>query len=88
MDETDVQNGLSYTPQEMLEMAKNGEPISPLNLNQVEVEEGYERLNFDTPLPYQRGVDIGDCWEAEQSSKKNFKAAKDKGLFNPQNAVE
>lgn len=87
-DEQDVQNGLSYTPQEMLKMAQNGEPISPLNLSMVEVEEGYGKLDFDTPLPYQRGVDIGDCWEAEQTSKKRLKSAKDNGLFNVQNAVE
>lgn len=87
-DEQDVQSGLSYTPQEMLKMAQNGEPITPLNLNQVEVEEGYSNLNFDTPLQYQRGIDIGDCWEAEMSSKKALKRAKDNIIANPQNFVE
>lgn len=87
-DEQDVQNNLAYTPEEMMKMAQNGEPISPLNLTAVDLEEGYQRLDFDTPLEYTRGVDIGDCWEAEQRSKRALKKAKDAGLFNVQNAVE
>lgn len=70
-DEEIVQNGLSITPERMLEMVQHNIPLNNNNLA-VTYDEGYGDLSFDVPLQYQRGVDIGDAWEAQEDVKAKF----------------
>lgn len=69
-----VQSGLGVTPAQMLEMTNRGIPISPANLGLV-YQQGVGNLDFQPPLEYQRGIDMGQLWEAQQDSKRKFKDA-------------
>lgn len=80
-NEEQVQSGLALTPSEMMEMANKGVPITPQNFDGLQYDEGYSKLDFDVPIEYRRGIDIGDCWEAEMDAKARLKSAKDKGLL-------
>lgn len=71
-DEQVVQNGLAVTPSQMMELASQGIPISPNNLG-LGFEEGVSDLDFTPPLQYQRGIDIGDLYEAREDSKAKIK---------------
>lgn len=87
-DEELVQSGLALSPEEMMSLMVDGKTITPMNLSGVDYDEGYSKLDFDVPLEYQRGVGLGECWEAEMDSKAKLKSAKDKGLFVAQKGVE
>lgn len=69
-----VQNNLGVTPAKMLELTKAGVPISPANLG-LTFQEGVNKLDFVPPLEYQRGIDIGQLWEARQDSRDKFRKA-------------
>lgn len=69
-----VQGGLCVTPAQMLEMTRRGIPITPQNLGLV-YQEGVSKLDFEPPLEYQRGVDIGTMWEAKQDMRRKFRDA-------------
>lgn len=75
-----VQNDLSYTPSQMMEMSEKGIAVSNNNVNPDNFFDGNppERQSFEMPLHMLRGVDIADCWQAETSIKKKAK----KGLKN------
>lgn len=79
-DEEIVQNGLAVTPSQMLELAQKGVPISPNNLG-LGFEEGVSDLDFEPPLNYRRGVDLGDLFEAREDVKSKVK----KAVSNPSN---
>lgn len=69
-----VQNNLGVTPAKMLELTKAGVPISPANLG-LTYQDGVSKLDFVPPLEYQRGIDIGQLWEARQDSRDKFRKA-------------
>lgn len=69
-----VQSGLGVTPAKMLELTKAGVPISPANLG-LTYQDGVNKLDFVPPLEYQRGIDIGQLWEARQDSRDKFRKA-------------
>lgn len=74
-----VQNNLAYTPSQMMELAERGIPISNQMVSPDNFFDGVsEGLSFELPLDRRRGVDVADCWQAEQSIKKKAK----KGLKN------
>ena len=68
--ETDVPQGLAYTPAEMLTKTQRGSSIS---LDSLAPYAEYDndasfRMDFDN----MRGVDQNDCWEISQSSSKSL----------------
>lgn len=79
-DETEVQNGLAMTPAQMYDMAMKGLPISTQNLG-ITYDEGYSNLDFTPPLEYQRGIDLGDLYEARMDAKQKLRANRDAGRF-------
>lgn len=81
--ETPVQSGLAISPSDMLEMTKRGIPITPQNLG-LSYDEGYNDLDFNPPIEYQRGIDIGTLWEERQSAKSRIKDGMKKHLSNIQ----
>lgn len=70
--ECPVQNGLAMTASQMYQMAAQGTPISSQQLGNT-YSDGSNKVTFDVPLDQKRGVDIGDIWEAAQTSKKRIK---------------
>lgn len=83
-DEQEVQNGLSMTPSQMFDMAQKGLPITTRNLG-VTYDEGYNDLEFDPPMEYRRGIDVGDLYEARHDVKTKFRKLRDDGRFNKPN---
>lgn len=73
--ESDVQNGLSVTPQRMLDMAERGIPISS-QISGAVYDEGVSALDFEPPLECRRGIDLGDLYEARESLKSKVRKAK------------
>jgi len=74
-DEAVVQNNLSYTPSQMMEMAEQGIAISAQNVNPDNFFDGVpvNESTFNMPLERLRGVDVADCWQASMSAKKKAK---------------
>lgn len=75
-----VQNDLSYTPSQMMEMAERGIAVSNQSVAAENFFDGVPvgESTFELPLDQMRGVDVADCWQVEQSIKKKAK----KGLKN------
>lgn len=78
--ETEVINGQAMTPSQMFDMAQKGLPITTQNLG-VTYDEGYSNLDFNPPLEYRRGVDIGDLYEARMDAKVKLRGLRDRGQF-------
>lgn len=72
-----VQSDLAVTPRMMDEMMKKGIPISAQNLNSEMFFDGEPNPSFEIPIDSQRGIDIADCWNAQESIRKKAK----KGLI-------
>lgn len=79
-DEPEVQSGLAMTPAQMFDMALKGLPVTTHNLG-VTYDEGYSKLDFEPPLEYRRGVDIGDLYEARMDAKSKMRKLRDSGQF-------
>lgn len=73
-EDVPVQSGLALTPSQMMEMANHGVPISTQQLGNQYID-GKPNPSFDIPLDQQRGIDIGDIWQAAQTSKKKIRSA-------------
>lgn len=71
--ESVVQNDLSYTPSQMMEMSEKGISVSAQNVNPDMFYDGDTNPSFELGLERLRGVDVADCWQAEQSIKKKAK---------------
>lgn len=71
--ESMVQNDLSYTPSQMMEMSEKGIAVSAQNVNPDNFYDGDTNPSFELGIDRLRGVDIADCWNAEQSIKKKAK---------------
>lgn len=68
-----VQQGLSYTPSMMNKMREQGIPISANSLPSELFEDGDTSNNYEVPLYRQRGIDVADVWEAEQTARKKIR---------------
>lgn len=77
-NEVSPQNGLAYTPHEMLASAERGVPISTLTMSPDLFNDGNVNPSFDVPIDRLRGVDVADCWQASETAKKKAR----KGLKN------
>ena len=73
--ESEVQSDLAYTPSQMMSMAEKGIAVSAQNVNPDNFFDGVsvEESTFNLPLDRLRGVDVADCWQAEQNTKKKAK---------------
>lgn len=75
-----VQNDLAYTPSQMMEMAERGIAVSNQS---IAVENFFDGVpvaesTFELPMDQLRGIDVADCWQANESIRKKAK----KGLMN------
>lgn len=71
--ENKTKQGLSYTPAELMEYAKKGIPVSAVNSESY--FDGEANPSFDLPIDMQRGVDIVDCWVAQNDSRSRLARA-------------
>lgn len=79
-DERIVQNDLAYTPTQMMQLAEQGIAVSTMTAGNDMFFDGVpvSESTFNLPLDACRGVDVADCWQAEQTVRKKAK----KGLKN------
>lgn len=68
-----VHGNLAYTPAEMFELWKQGVPISNDNMGTPTFEP--DQTIWQVPIERQRGVDVADVWQAQQTAKKRLKQA-------------
>lgn len=70
-----VQNDLSYTPSQMMELAEKGIAISNQSISADNFFDGVpiKESTFDLPMDQLRGIDVADCWQASESIKKKAK---------------
>lgn len=71
-DEAVVQNGLSVTPAEMMDLTNQGLAIGAYNqmvLDTVNVSD----KDFHVPMEYQRHVDMADMWVASQDLREKIR---------------
>lgn len=75
-----VQNDLAYTPSQMMEMAERGIAVSNQSIAADNFFDGVSvaQSTFELPLDQLRGIDVADCWQANESIRKKAK----KGLKN------
>lgn len=73
--ESVVQNDLAYTPTQMMQMAEKGIAVSNQAVSADNFFDGVpvNESTFNLPLERLRGVDVADCWQAEQSVRKKAK---------------
>lgn len=71
--ELPVHGNLAYTPAEMFEMWKQGVPISNENMGTPTFES--DQTVWNIPIERQRGVDIADVWQTQQTARKRMKQA-------------
>lgn len=71
--ELPVHGALAYTPAEMFEMWKQGVPISNENMGTPTFES--DTTVWNIPIERQRGVDIADVWQTQQTARKRMKQA-------------
>ena len=71
--ELPVHGNLAYTPAEMFEMWKQGVPISNVNMGTPTFES--DQTFWNIPIERQRGVDIADVWQTQQTARKRMKQA-------------
>ena len=68
-----VKAGLAYTSAEMFELWKQGVPISNENMGTPTFES--DKTVWNIPIERQRGVDIADVWQAQQTARRRVKQA-------------
>lgn len=71
--ELPVHGDLAYTPAEMFELWKQGVPISNENMGTPTFES--DQTVWNIPIERQRGVDIADVWQTQQTARKRMKQA-------------
>lgn len=71
--ELPVHGNLAYTPAEMFDMWKQGVPISNENMGTPTFES--DQTVWNIPIERQRGVDIADVWQTQQTARKRMKQA-------------
>lgn len=70
-DDLPVYENQSMTPSQMYEMAKLGKPMSAGMVTDDMFEEGSSDVTFELSLPYRRGVEVNDVWNAFESSRRS-----------------
>lgn len=70
-----VQNNLAYTPSQMMKLAENGISVTNHSFGVDDFFDGVpvSESTFNLPLDRLRGVDVADCWQAEQSIRRKAK---------------
>lgn len=68
-----TKQGLAYTPAELMEYQKKGIPVSASNSESY--FDGEANPSFDVPVDMMRGVDIVDCWVAQNTSRSRLASA-------------
>lgn len=81
-NEERVQGDLAYTPSRMMELAKEGVPISTQNANMSGMfDEGTRTLDWEPALENMRHADFADLWEKAHDARRrisgNVKKAQD-----------
>lgn len=78
-----VQNDLAYTPTQMMQMAEQGIAISNQSVNADMFFDGVpvNESTFNLPLERLRGVDVADCWQANESIRKKAKNGLKNDIF-------
>lgn len=89
-DEPIVRNGLAITPSEMVEMMRQGMPISAQGYS-LKDESITMRNDYEVPLEHTRGFDLVDGWnkmkEVQSKVRKVRKAVQDGTLQTIQEGV-
>lgn len=67
-----VQDGLACTPQQALELAQQGVPISTQMANPQLFDDGVSNPGSEVPMERQRGVSINDMWNEQCRIEKEF----------------
>lgn len=81
-EESIVQDGLAYTPSQMMQLAERGIPVTTNSASDSQFFDGVPvgQGSFDLPLDRQKGVDVADMWQAQQSIKSKAKAGLKKDI--------
>lgn len=74
-----VQSGLSVTPSEMLELSRQGIPISS-HFDDSKFDDGDTKSLGTIDFIHQRGLDIVDVWNYQKDSRKKLLNAKAKDI--------
>lgn len=72
-----VQNGLSLTPAQMLDLTQKGVPISARQLSIVETPPQMDN-DFSVDAEFVRHADLVSSWEREQDSKHKARSILEK----------
>lgn len=78
----ETKQGLSMSPADVARATSRGLAVSS-QINDSLFYDGDDNPSFDIPIESQRGVDVADVWQAQQSAKKRIISAakKDKELY-------
>lgn len=69
--ETDVQNGLSYSPAEMQKLSEQSRTIKTHELENLQYHDGLPE-DADVPRELQRGVDENILWNEAETTKERI----------------
>lgn len=77
-----TKQGLSMSPADISRAVSRGVAVSS-QLNEELFFDGDDNPTFDVPIERQRGVDVADVWQAQQSARKKILSAakKDKEMY-------
>lgn len=78
-DEPVVQDGLSLTPSEMMDMVNRGIPISSSNLQVLEVYKSSDK-DFTVPMEFRRNADMADMWQHREFVRENVRVSAEEYL--------
>lgn len=83
-----VQNGLSLTPAQMLELTRQGFSISAQNARMLSEVRPDSFARLDVPLEFRRGFDIADGYQAQQEVHRKVRDFVGKADFSAQQEGE
>lgn len=66
-----INGKLAMTPSKMMKLAEQGIPISSQQLG-GQFYDGDVKVTWDVPIDRQRGVDMNDMWNYEQTVRKKM----------------
>lgn len=77
-----TKQGLSMSPADVARCASRGIAVTS-QINDSLFFDGTDNPSFELPLEMQRGVDVADVWQAQQSARKRVldAAKRDKELY-------
>lgn len=73
--ESIVQDGLAYTPTQMLQLAEKGIAVSTNSVSDSLFFDGVPKGqgSFDLPVDMRKGFDVADAWQASQTIRAKAK---------------